>query len=49
MFEPHSSRVTESHQTVASPVSGRRADAQAYDPKARERLWRLSEELVGLG
>jgi NAD(P)-dependent dehydrogenase (short-subunit alcohol dehydrogenase family) len=25
-----------------------RADGQAYDPDARHRLWRLSEELVGL-
>jgi hypothetical protein len=25
-----------------------RADAQAYDPEARRRLWELSERLVGL-
>jgi NAD(P)-dependent dehydrogenase (short-subunit alcohol dehydrogenase family) len=25
-----------------------RADPQAYDPEARRRLWRLSEQLVGL-
>jgi hypothetical protein len=25
-----------------------RADAQAYDTAARQRLWRLSEELAGV-
>lgn len=30
-------------------VKEARADAQAYDPNIRRRLWRLSEELCGLG
>jgi hypothetical protein len=41
---------------LGNGVSGRyddrlreaRADAQAYDPEARRRLWRLSERLAGL-